>query len=233
MSETATRSRNDDRMDWRAARRNMVEYQIRCCKVLDPDVLDLIESMPREAFTPEHVRTLAYMEGHVPLPCGQEMLSPLQEAHILQSLRLKGDERVLEIGTGTGFLTAMLAMRAREVVSCEIHQELAEMARRNLKAHGVDNARVLHLNAMDPDALQAEVEGPFDAVVVGAAVKEIPPHLEAMVTDGGQMIAFVGENPVVSLVHRRKLGQTWIDTPIFETLLLSAEGLPEKREFVF
>ncbi len=233
MNDTAIRRRGDEKMDWRAARRNMVEYQIRCCKVLDPDVLDLIESMPREAFVPEHVRTLAYMEGHVPLPCGQEMLSPLQEANILQALRLSGSERLLEIGAGCGFLTAMLAMRAGEVVSCEIHAELADMASRNLAAHGVDNARVLHLNAMDEQAVASGIEGPFDAIVIGAALEEVPAHIEALLADGGQMMAFIGENPVVSLVHRRKFGEAWVETPIFETLLLGIEGMPEKREFVF
>ncbi len=227
-------SRNTE-MDFKTARRNMVEYQIRCCKVLDPDVLDLIESMPREDFVPENVRSLAYMEGHVPLPCGQEMLSPLQEAHILQALKLTGQERVLEVGTGTGFLTAMLAMRAAHVTSCEIHHELAELARRNLEQHGVSNVEVLEINAMDPEAVNAEprLAGPFDAIVLGAALKEVPEHIEARVRDGGQMVAFIGQNPVLSLVHRRKIGRAWIDTPIFETLLSDMEGLPEKREFVF
>lgn len=218
-----------------SARRNMVEYQIRCCKVLDPNVLDLIESMPREEFVPENVRSLAYMEGHVPLPCNQEMLSPLQEASILQQLQLTGSEKVLEIGTGTGFLTAMLAMLAAEVVSCEIHPELAELATSNLASHGISNARVIQINAMDANAVRQhpELAGPFDAVVIGAAVREVPEHLKALVKDGGQMMAFVGENPVLSLVHKRRIGKTWQTTHLFETLLQNIEGLPERREFVF
>lgn len=155
--------------DFQLARRNMVEYQIRCCKVLDPAILDLIESMPRENFVPEQVKSLAYMEGHVPLPCNQEMLTPLQEASILQSLMLDGSERLLEIGTGTGFLTAMLGMLAAEVISCEIHAELAGMARRNLENHGIDNASVIHVNAMDAKAMAAvpELAEPFDVIILG------------------------------------------------------------------
>jgi len=84
------------------ARRNMVEYQIRCCKVLEPELLDMLDSMPREDYVPADVRSLAYMEGHVPIACNQEMFSPLQEASIMQKLNLQGHERVLEIGTGTG-----------------------------------------------------------------------------------------------------------------------------------
>ena len=221
--------------NYQTARRNMVNNQIRCCKVLDANILDLIESMPREAFVPEHVRSLAYMEGHVPLPCNQEMLSPLQEASILQSLMLNGDERVLEIGTGTGFLTTMLAMQADSVVSCEIHETLATQAQENIANHGISNATVIHINAMDDDAVAAcsDMQQPFDVIVLGAAIMEIPAHIEALLNDGGQMMAFIGANPAVSLVHRQKIGQTWQQTGLFETLLQDMEGIPEKREFVF
>jgi len=221
--------------NFQSARRNMVEYQIRCCKVLDPSILDLIESMPRENFVPEHVRSLAYMEGHVPLPCGQEMLSPLQEANILQKLQLNGSERVLEIGAGTGFLTTMLAMLASEVISCELHEELAKQASANIANHGVTNAKVISINAMDEAAMSAEpdLKQPFDVIVLGAASLEIPEHLLGMLREGGQIIAFIGENPVVSLVNKRKIRKTWQTTKIFETLLQNIEGVPEKREFVF
>ena len=221
--------------DFQFARRNMVDYQIRCCKVLEPSILDLIETMPRENFVPENVRSLAYMEGHVPLPCNQEMLTPLQEASILQHLMLDGSERILEIGTGTGFLTAMLAMQAKEVISCEIHSALAEQAIENLEAHGISNAKVIQINAMDADAMaaQADMAEAFDAIVLTAAVKEIPAHLESLLKDGGQIMAFVGQNPVVSLIHKHKVGRVWQESSIFETLLLDMEGLTEKREFVF
>ena len=221
--------------DFQLARRNMVDYQIRCCKVLEPSILDLIETMPRENFVPENVRNLAYMEGHVPLPSNQEMLTPLQEANILQHLMLDGSERVLEIGTGTGFLTAMLAMLAREVISCEIHSTLAEQARKNLDNHGISNAKVIHVNAMDADALaaQADMKEAFDVIVLTAAVTEIPAHFESMLNENGQIMAFVGQNPVVSLIHKRKVGHVWQETGITETLLLDMEGLSENRTFVF
>ncbi len=221
--------------NFQAARRNMVNHQIRCCKVLDANILDLIESMPREDFIPEHVRSLAYMEGHVPLPCHQEMLSPLQEASILQALMLDGTERVLEIGTGTGFLTTMLAMQADSVVSCEIHADLARQAEENIHNHGVSNATVIHINAMDAEAVAAcaALQGPFDVIVIGAATMNVPAHIEALLRDGGQMMAFIGKNPAASLVHRVKIGQSWQQTGLFETLLQDIEGMPETREFVF
>jgi len=222
-------------INFETARHNMVEYQIRCCKVLDTTVLDLIESMPRENFIPEHVKSLAYMEGHVPIACNQEMLSPLQEANILQKLDLQGDERVLEIGTGTGFLTTMLAMQAGEVISCEIHADLAQQGQENIDHHGASNAKVIQVNAMDAEAIaaQADLHTPFDAIVLTAAVKEIPAHLEALLKDGGQIMAFIGSNPVLSLIHRRKAGSAWQQTGLFETLLQDMEGAPKKREFIF
>lgn len=221
-------------IDYRRARHNMVENQIRCGKVLDPRIIDLFETMPREAFVPESLRSLAYMEGHVPLPCDQQMLNPLQEAAIMQALQLTGEEKVLEVGSGSGFLTALLAMQAREVVSCEIHEELARMASENLRRQGITNARVVHVNAMNPEELtKSGISGPFDAVVLGAALREIPEHIQNLVTDDGVIMAFLGQNPVVSLVKMKRIGNRWHQTTIMETLLDDMEGLPETRELVF
>jgi len=221
--------------DFQFARKNMVDHQIRCCKVLDATTLDLVESMPREHFVPANIQSLAYMEGHVPLPCNQEMLSPLQEASILSHLALNGSERVLEIGTGTGFLTTMLAMQAAQVISCELHAPLAESAREHLAQHGIDNATVHTMNALDSDAMQAlnDTNQPFDVIVIGAALQSVPAHIEALLNDGGKLIAFIGSNPVVSLVQLIKAGQIWQQTGIFETLLQDAEGLPKTRQFDF
>ncbi len=219
-------------MDFETARHNMVESQIRCCRILDPALLDAFETMPREAFLPDEVKTLAYMDGHVPLPAGQQMLTPLQDANVMQALNLGGDERVLEIGAGTGFLTALMAMHAREVVAFELHEELAELARRNLERHGVSNTAVIHGNGMLEESLKDQ--GMFDAIVLEAAVKEVPDFFLDHLNPGGRLVAFVGENPVVRLIsmHRREDGTTetreWM-----ETLLASMEGLPRKREFVF
>ncbi|OIO69526.1 MAG: protein-L-isoaspartate(D-aspartate) O-methyltransferase [Zetaproteobacteria bacterium CG12_big_fil_rev_8_21_14_0_65_55_1124] len=219
-------------IDYETARHNMVEYQIRCCKILDPDLLEALRSMPRESFLGEDVKSLAYMEGRVPLPCNQEMLSPLQEANILEALDLQGSERILEIGSGTGFLTALLAMHAAEVVSLELHPELADMAKNNLASHGISNASVTCANGMDP-AAHASL-GSFDAIVIGAAIQEIPQEFLTMLNKKGRLVAFVGSNPVVKLVRIAKTGKRHPErTEILETLLQNIEGLPEKREFVF
>jgi len=219
-------------IDYETARHNMVENQIRCCKILDPDLLETFESMPRETFLDDEVKSLAYMEGRVPLPCNQEMLSPLQEGHIMQALDLQGDERILEIGSGTGFLTTMLAMHAAEVVSIELHQELADMAKRNLATHGINNATVSCANGMD-EAVLAPL-GSFDAIVVGATLADIPQELLDMLNDAGRLVTFIGDNPVVKLVRiSRSANGVSECTEILETLLQNIEGLPQKREFVF
>jgi len=217
------------------ARHNMVEYQIRCCKVLDAELLDVLESMPRENFVPKHIRSLAYMEGHVPIDCGQEMLSPLQEAYIMQQLNLQGHEHVLEIGTGTGYLTTLLSMHCEDVTSCELHEELVKHAEKNIQHHGVDHVNVIHINAMHEKMMQAHpsIADSYDAVVVGASLEEVPEHIKNRVVDGGQLIAFIGHNPVVTLTHFTRQGDAWIKTGICETLLQDMEALPIKRAFVF
>lgn len=217
------------------ARHNMVEHQIRCCKILDPDLLDMLGSMPREDFVPENVRSLAYMEGHVPLPCKQEMLSPLQEAAIMQQLALEGHEKVLEIGTGTAYLTNLLALRTHSVTSCEIHEELASIAKTNLENHGIDNANVVHINAMDEDAMKnnSDIADSYDVIVIGGALKEIPIHIRSRLSDSSQLIAFIGKNPVLHLTHELHKRGACTTTVLFETLLQDLEGIPEKRELVF
>jgi len=217
------------------ARHNMVEYQIRCCKVLNAELLDVLETMPREDYVPQHVRSLAYMEGHVPIGCGQEMFSPLQEAHIMQQLDLQGHERILEVGTGTGYFTSMLAMHADHVTSCELHEPLVKQARENLAAHGIDHVKIIHINAMHDKMMQAhdDIESEYDVIILGAALKDIPEHIKQMVADGGRLIAFIGENSVVTLTQFQRQGDAWLETGICETLLPDMEELPVNRKFVF
>ncbi|MDQ6976004.1 MAG: methyltransferase domain-containing protein [Mariprofundaceae bacterium] len=217
-----------------AARKNMVAHQIRCCKVLDADLLDMLETMPRDEFLPENIRSLAYMEGHAPLPCGQEMLTPLQEATFLQHLQLQGHESVLLIGAGTGFMTMLLALRSAHVTACEYHADLASMAKNNLSNHGITNADVLLVNAMDADAMQMMLKKKkFDVLVIAAALADIPLHLRSRVTENGQIMAFLGSNPVVTLQHKQIQGSACITTPLLETSLLSIEGIKKTRVLDF
>lgn len=216
-----------------SARRNMVEYQIRCCKVLDPDLIDMLMHSPREKYVPEHVASLAYMEGSVPLPNQQEMLTPLQEAQILQALALKGHESVLEIGAGTGYLTSLLALQADHVVSCEIHADLVALAHKNLNENGIDQIKVAHVNAMDKEALtNAGIGKGFDVIVLAAALEHIPDHIQNLLAESGQMIAFIGKD-VVTLEHHQFSNGIHTKIGITETRLLPMEGIIKEREFIF
>lgn len=214
------------------ARRNMVESQLRCCKVLEPSIIELLMDSPREKYLPEHVRSLAYMEGSVPLPQKQEMLTPLQEAQIIQALSLKGTEKVLEIGAGSGYLTSLLALLADNVISCEIHEELVTLASQNLANNGIDNAKIVHVNAMNEEELTASGVGKgFDVIVLGAAVKRIPAHIQKLLAEKGQIIAFIGHG-VVTLEHHI-IDDAITSKGITETRLLPMEGMVKTREFVF
>lgn len=214
------------------ARRNMVESQLRCCKVLEPSIIELLMDSPRERYVPKHVRSLAYMEGSVPLPQKQEMLTPLQEAQIIQALSLKGTEKVLEVGAGSGYLTSLLALLADNVTSCEIHEELVALASQNLTDNGIDNAKVVHVNAMNEEELTASDIGKgFDVIVLGAAVKRIPAHIQNLLAEKGQIIAFIG-NGVVTLEHHI-IDDAITSKGITETRLLPMEGMVKTREFVF
>ena len=116
------------------------------------------------------------------------------------------------------------------------HKKLVRLnAIENIGKHGANNAKVIEINAMDTDAVTAaaDLQAPFDVIVLTAAVKEIPAHIEALLKDGGQIMAFIGSNPVLSLVHKRKIGATWQQTGLFETLLQDMEGCIQKRQFVF
>ncbi len=219
-------------IDFETARHNMVESQIRCCKILDSILLDTFETIPREDFLPDDIKSLAYMEGRVPLPCGQEMLSPLQEGYIMQTLNLHGDERVLEIGAGTGFLTTLLAMHANEVIAFELHAPLAALAKKNLDTHGITNATVTCANGMEENTLRNV--GKFDVIVLGASLEAIPGYFSESLKENGQLIAFTGTNPVVELISMKPAPSGgWHSDALIETLLQSMEGLPEKRKFVF
>ena len=178
------------------ARYNMIEQQIRPWNVLDADVLDLLAVVRREDFVPPAYRSMAFMDIEVPLlgrdaeeavRQGHSMLQPRVEARILQDLRVLPTDRVLEIGAGSGYMAALLAHRAERVVTLEIHPELAEMARENLRDAGVHNADV----RLADGAKGAIPDGPFDVIVLSGSVAEVPAALLSLLREGGRLGAIV------------------------------------------
>ena len=216
-------------MNFERARFNMVEQQIRPWEVLDRAVLDLMENAPRDAFVPEEYRRLAYADIAVPIGDGEVMLSPRVEGRLLQALALGPEERVLEIGTGSGFLTYLLAQRAAHVTGIELKPALAERARANLAAHGVGNAAV----EVGDGRRGLERRAPYDAIAVGGSLPVREPALEEQLAIGGRLFVVVGTAPAMEATLVRRTGEReWIRECLFETVLPALHGCEAPRRFI-
>jgi protein-L-isoaspartate(D-aspartate) O-methyltransferase len=204
----------------------MIEQQVRAWDVLDERVLETLRRVPRAAFVPADHRYLAFADVEVPLPQGQSMLRPNVVGRLLQALELNGAERVLEIGSGSGYVTACLAASAASVLSIEIFPDLAELARSNLAAMAFGNVEI-----GVADAMQAEQSSRFDAIAVTGSLPLYDERFERMLQIGGRLFVVVGEPPVMGArVVRRTSEGSWSHESLFETVidpLLNARRRPE------
>jgi protein-L-isoaspartate(D-aspartate) O-methyltransferase len=175
------------------ARTNMVEQQIRTWEVLDQEVLDLLYEVPREEFVPPQHRALAFSDLEIPLGEGEKMWQPKLEARVLQELTILKSSRVLEVGTGSGYLTALLAHRAAQVYSVEINPRLAAFGRRNLERHGVDNVALETGDA----ARGWPAHAPYDVIVLTGSTPVLPRAFIEQLAPGGRLFAVVGEAPAM------------------------------------
>jgi protein-L-isoaspartate(D-aspartate) O-methyltransferase len=180
-------------MNFDQARSNMVEQQIRTWEVLDQAVLDLLYAVPREDFVPRAYRTLAFADMEIPIGEGEKMMPPKVEARIVQALAPHKTERVLEVGTGSGYLTALLAHRAAHVHSVEIRPALAAFGRDNLERHGADNVTLETGDA----ARGWPTRAPYDVIVLTGSTPVLPKVLLDQLVPGGRLFAVVGELPVM------------------------------------
>jgi protein-L-isoaspartate(D-aspartate) O-methyltransferase len=214
-------------MNFEQARFNMVEQQIRPWEVLDGRVLSLLESIHREDFVPVRYRKLAFADLAIPLNCGQVMMRPKVEARMLQALELVEDETVLEIGTGSGFITACLAGLAKCVVSVEIHAELHEEAALKLKDKNISNAELFVGDVMRG----WQPEQAHDVVVVTGSVPHVPEQFLGWVNPGGRLFVVTGDSPAMEARVMKRLDVTeWSEESLFETdlpRLVNAEQAPE------
>jgi protein-L-isoaspartate(D-aspartate) O-methyltransferase len=217
-------------MNFERARFNMVEQQIRPWEVLDFDVLDILMQVHREEFvTPAH-RAIALSEAVIPLPCGQEMLTPVMEGKVLQAVQVRKDDQVLEIGAGSGYFAALLAACAASVRTLEIEPELAKLAAANLDRAGVANVVV-----EEGDGAQGwSKNAPYDVIVVSGGLPMLPQALLDQLKVGGRLFAFVGEAPVMKarLVTRVGEGQ-FQSADLFETLVPTLKNAPRHESFSF
>jgi protein-L-isoaspartate(D-aspartate) O-methyltransferase len=214
-------------IDYAKARETMVEQQVRPWDVLDLRVLEVLASVPREAYVPEAVRALAYADQALPLAHGESMMKPVVEGRTLQALLPAAHESVLEVGTGSGYLAACLGRLAREVVTLEIHADLADLARARLASQGAGNVQVVAADALAWDAPMQ-----FDAVCVTGAVAALPARFVDWLKPGGRVFAVTGRPPAMEAVLVRREVNGLRSESLFETDLPYLAGAAPRPRFV-
>jgi protein-L-isoaspartate(D-aspartate) O-methyltransferase len=221
-------------MNLEQARTNMVEQQIRTWEVLDQDILDLLYVVPREEFVPQKHRELAFSDMEIPIEegvkAGERMWQPKMEARVLQELDVRKTDRVLEVGTGSGYFTALLSHRAAQVVSVEIKPALAAFGRANLERHGTDNVTL----EIGDAARGWPAHAPYDVIVLTGSTPLLPPSLVEQLAPGGRLFAVVGEAPAMSarLVQSFEAGALRSST-LFETVIAPLVNAERPSRFRF
>jgi protein-L-isoaspartate(D-aspartate) O-methyltransferase len=215
-------------MDYTKARETMVEQQVRPWDVLDVRVLDVLVRLPREAFVPETHRALAYADIELPLGHGERMMKPVVEGRALQALELEAGDEVLEIGTGSGFLSACLGRLARDVVSLERHAGFVDLARARLQAQGIANVGV-----EVADAMTWNTDRRFDAICVTGAVAAVPSRFLQWLRPGGRMFVVRGNPPVLDAALLRQDVNGIRTESLFETDIPYLVGAAPVPAFVF
>ena len=217
-------------MNIEQARFNMIEQQIRPWEVLDPQVLDLLFVVKREDFVPAAYRNLAFADMEIPVGSGQVMLAPRVEARLLQELGIKKTDKVLEIGTGSGYMAALLAARAEHVITIESRPELAAFARENLERAGVTNVTV----EVGDGANGWTQRAPYDAIIVSGSLPVLPSALLKQLRVGGRLAVIVGEAPVMEaqLITCSTEG-VYNTVNLFETVVPALDGGEAKSGFSF
>jgi len=229
---------SQDTLDLARARFNMIEQQIRPWEVLDPVVLDLLDRLPREQFVPAGQQALAYVDMELPLASpaveGECMLAPRVEARLLQDLAIRPDDKVLEIGAGSGYMAALLASLASRVVSLEINESLARMARENLQQAGITNADVRVADACANAFTACAAEGPWNVILLSGSVAEVPPALLSLLAPGGRLGAIVGEEPVMRATIITRVGDNSFQTAQpWDTVAPRLRNFPQASRFRF
>lgn len=216
-------------MNIEQARYNMIEQQIRPWEVLDQRVLDVMTEVPREQFTPPQYRLLAFADVAIPLGYGESMMEPRVEARMLQALAVQPEERVLEVGTGSGFITACLARLGFSVVSVDIIPEFTREAQRKLHFHGFANV-VLHTG----DAAHGWGEQRYHAIALTGSLPLRPQGWPRQLEIGGRLFVVVGEPPVMEALLITRLSETeWATESLFETELKPLQNAAKPVEFEF
>lgn len=212
------------------ARFNMIEQQIRTWEVLDPTVLQLLNDIPREQFVPAAYQGLAFADLEIPIEHGQLMLSPKLEGRLLQALSIKNSDHVLHIGTGTGYLTALLAKLAKHVVSVEIEPELSALAAQHLKAQQIQNVTLEVGDAAHGWSQQA----PYDVILFGASSPVEPANVRQQLAIGGRMLIVLGSAPVMRATLIQRISEHGFrEDVLFETCIAPLTNATQAQPFQF
>ena len=219
-----------NQMNMEQARFNMVEQQIRPWEVLDQQVLDLLLEVRREEFVPQQYRALAFVDMEIPLGHGEVMLAPKIEARMLQELAIKKTDRILEVGTGSGYFTALLARLGAHVYSVDIVPEFVAAARAKLAAHGTSNVTL-----EEGDAARGwGRHGPYDVIVLTGSEPSLSPAFQEDLTPGGRLFAIVGDPPVMEATLITCVsGGVFNSVAVFETCVVPLRNAPHPARFVF
>ena len=202
-------------MDTDFARQQMVEQQVRAWDVLDPEVLQVLKDIPREQFVPIGFESLAFADTEIPIGHGEFMMTPTIEGRVLQALDPEPGDRVLEIGTGTGFLAACLARLSGDVTSLDIHEEFTRTAQANLEDAGVDGVTLLTM-----DGTRELPDDKFDAIAVTGSIELFDPRFAEALNVGGRLFVVVGTRPAMDArLVTRTSEREWNSQSLFETVL--------------
>ena len=212
------------------ARFNMIEQQIRPAEVLDTNVLNVIAEVPREFFVPDAYRALAFADANIPLPNGQQMMSPIQEARLLQALDIQPTDDILEIGTGSGYLTALLAKLGKHVTSIEIDQELSNSAAQKLHQQNITNVKLDVADGAEgwPD------KAPYDVIAVTGSLPMMNDSFKHQLKVGGRLFVISGSQPAMSAQLIIRINETqWSQEELFETVIPPLLNVKTPSAFVF
>ncbi len=218
-------------MDLNQARFNMIEQQIRPWEVLDPQVLNLLSVVRREDFVPLAHKALAFVDMEIPLgtATNQVMLAPRVQARLLQELALKNTDKVLEVGTGSGFMAALMAHQAASVLSLESDASLAAQAQNNLQQAGVRNVTV----RVADGSQGAAADGPFDAILLSGSVAQVPSALLQQLKVGGRLVAIVGDEPMMRATVVTRANDSFTTTEPWDCNAPRLAGFTEPSRFAF
>lgn len=217
-------------MNYEQARFNMIEQQIRPWEVLDPKILEVLAEVRREEFVPSRYRELAFADMHIPLGHAEVMLQPKVEARLLQELAVQPGDTILEVGTGSGHMTALVATLGKHVDSVEIRTDFEQLAAQKLRDHGFTNVTL----EVGDAARGWHTEQPYDAVILTGSVPILPDSFRQSLTLGGRLVAIVGQPPIMEAVLIVRTTQSsWTHTSLFETSLPPLVNADAPSEFVF